>query len=291
MKKAFNRNIFFLIFVFIELALWHKPVIHLALLSLNNQLYSHFLGIPVVSLFFFTVNRKTIFRKAGYSPRMGVALLASGLLLYILGISAIVELNPNDHLSLMMASMLMWLYGSFVFCYGARVFRKAMFPLLFLMFMIPIPTFILEPLIHLLLIGTSHVTHGIFVILDVPFFRNGFVFELRDVAIEIAKACSGIRSTLGLFIVTTIAGYLFLQTGWKKVALVLVVFPITVVKNAIRISVLTMLAIHVDMSFLTGSFLHSSGGFIFYILALLLMTPILWYLRKSERQKLALEGI
>jgi exosortase len=245
----------------------HKPLIQLARLSLNNQLYSYFLGIPIVSLYFFVVNRKTILKEQSYSKHNGLALLAAGILPYVFAISKIVELNQNDHLSMMMASALLWLYGAFIICYGTLAFRRAIFPLIFLMFMIPIPTFILDPLIQLLLAGSANATHGIFSILGVPFVRDGFVFELPGVAIEIAEQCSGIRSTLGLFITSVIAGYLFLRTGWKRIILVLVVFPIPMLKNAIRISVITMLAVYVDMSFLTDGFLHKSGGFLFFILA------------------------
>jgi len=283
MKKAFNRNSLFLLFVLIGIAFLHKPVIQLARLSLNNALYSYFLGIPVVSLYFFVTKRNAIFKDLNYSIRIGAILSAAGSLIYVFGISEIVEFNRNDLLSLMMTAALLWLYGAFIVCYGSFAFRRAIFPLLFLIFMIPIPTFILDPLIQVLLIGSANATHLIFFILDVPFIRDGFVFELPGVAIEIAEQCSGIRSTLGLFIASVVAGYLFLPVGWKRIVLVLAVFPITMFKNALRISVISLLAVHVDMSFLTDSFLHKSGGFIFYILALGLMVPVLWFLRKNEK--------
>jgi exosortase/archaeosortase family protein len=103
-------------------------------------------------------------------------------------------------------------------------------------------------------------------------------------SIEVAKECSGIRSSLGLFITAILGGYLFLRTGWKNVILALFVFPITVFKNGIRIVTLSALAIHVDEKFITQSFLHRSGGFLFYIPALLLLGIVLWRLRKSEQR-------
>jgi exosortase len=283
MKIAFNRNSLFLLLILIGIAFLHKPVIQLAKLSLTNNLYSYFLGIPVVSLYFFVTKRKSIFKDPNYSIQIGAVLLAVGSLVYIFGISKVVELNQNDHLCLMITAALLWLYGAFIACYGSGAFRRAIFPLLFFIFMIPIPTFILDPLIQVLVIGSAHATHLIFFILDVPFIRDGFVFELPGVAIEIAEQCSGIRSTLGLFIASVVAGYLFLPVGWKRIVLVVAVFPITMVKNAIRISVISLLAVHVDMSFLTDSFLHKSGGFIFYILALGLMLPVLLLLRRTRR--------
>jgi exosortase/archaeosortase family protein len=105
---------------------------------------------------------------------------------------------------------------------------------------------------------------------------------LLGMSIQVAKECSGICSSLGLFITGILAGHLFLRTGWKKFVLVLCVFPITVLKNGIRIVTLSSLAIYVDEKFITQSFLHKSGGFIFYIPALFLLGLILWWLRKSE---------
>jgi len=64
----------------------------------------------------------------------------------------------------------------------------------------------------------------------------------------------------------------------------LLVFPITVFKNGIRIITLSSLAIYVDERFITQGFLHRSGGFIFFIPALLLLGTVIWYFRKSEKK-------
>ena len=104
-------------------------------------------------------------------------------------------------------------------------------------------------------------------------------------SIEVAKQCSGIRSSLGLFITAVLAGHLFLKTFQKKVVLALLVFPITVLKNGFRIVTLSSLAVYVDEKFLTQSFLHHSGGFLFYIPALLLLGIVVWWLRKLEHGK------
>ena len=110
------------------------------------------------------------------------------------------------------------------------------------------------------------------------------VFELPGIAIEVAKECSGIRSSLALIITSLIAGYMFLQTGWKRIVLVLAIFPLMLIKNAIRITTISLLAVYVDKSFLTGSFLHSSGGIFFFLIALALLAPFLLYLKKTEKK-------
>jgi exosortase/archaeosortase family protein len=88
---------------------------------------------------------------------------------------------------------------------------------------------------------------------------------------------------LALFITALLAGHLFLRTWWKKIILVICVFPITMLKNGIRITSLTLLGTYYDPRILQSS-LHREGGIPFFIVALLLMAPILYFLRKSEKK-------
>jgi len=101
----------------------------------------------------------------------------------------------------------------------------------------------------------------------------------------VAEQCSGIRSSLSLFIVSIVTGYLFLQTVSRRVILAIAVFPISVVKNALRIMTMTLLANQVDPRFLTSHWIHTSGGIPFFALALALFIPLVWMLRKSEARR------
>ena len=67
-------------------------------LSFHNQLYSHFLLIPVVSIFLLIMNRKRIFAEIGYSPAVGLSVIAAGLVSYAAGILWNRELSQNDFL-------------------------------------------------------------------------------------------------------------------------------------------------------------------------------------------------
>jgi exosortase len=284
MKTCNIRNLYFLGSIILVLVIFYFPLKQLTALSFQSELYSHFLLIPVVSLFFLWVNRKNIFDDVSFSLKTGVLIVLAGILIFGIGKSDYLKLNQNDYLSLMMFAMLTCIIGVFLLFFGSRSFRKALFPLLFLAFIIPIPTLILDPLIRMLQVGSAHFTYVIFKIIGLPVFRDGMVFELPGIAIEVAKECSGIRSSLALIITSVIAGYIFLQTGWKRIVLVLTIFPITIIKNAIRITTLSLLAVYVDKSFLTGGFLHKSGGILFFILALAILAPVLLFLKKTEKK-------
>ena len=278
------RHLYFLIYVLLLLVLYFVPLKALAGLSLDDELYSHFLLIPVVSLYFLFTERKAIFAKTGYSLWVGLPVAAAGILFYWLARSSPGGLNQNDYLALMMFSFFLCINGGFIGIYGRQAYRKALFPVLFLIFMVPIPTMILDALIKILLIGSADTSYVIFKVLGVPVYRDGFVFELPGLAVEVARQCSGIRSTIGMFITSVIAGYMFLKTGWARGLLILAIFPITIFKNSIRICVISILAAYVDKSWVTDSWLHSSGGIVFFVLGLIILGIVLLIIQKMEKK-------
>lgn len=230
------------------------------------------------------LRRKAIFSDINYSYTAGIVLIIIGSILYLTGKTQGIKLERNDYLSLMTFSSLIFWMGGFVLFYGIRAFRIGAFPLLFLIFLVPIPDFIMEKIIFLLQIGSTEATYVFLKLTGVPFLREGVVFHLPGISIEVAKECSGIRSSIALFIMGVILSNMFLQTGWRRIVLILSVFPLAIIKNGIRIVTLTLLALYIDESFITNSKLHSEGGIIFFLIALSLLAPILWLLRKSEKR-------
>ena len=133
-------------------------------------------------------------------------------------------------------------------------------------------------------VGSTEFTNLLFMATGVPFLREGFVFHLPGMSVEVAKQCSGIRSSLALLITAILAGHMFLNTWWKKVILAVLIIPITMFKNGIRILILTLMGTYWDPRWLTESSLHRDGGIVFFILALVLMAPILYWLRKGKSE-------
>lgn len=278
------RHLYFIAYILLLLVLYFVPDRDLAGLSLNTGLYSHFMLVPVVSIYFFVLKRKTIFTETGYSFGLGLPVMTAGFILYWFGKGSSLGLNQNDYLSLITFALLLCLLGGFIGFYGRKAFRQALFPLLFLIFVVPIPTVILHPLVDLLLIGSADTSYAIFNVLGVPVYRDGFIFELPGFAVEIARQCSGIRSTLGMFITSIIAGYMLLRTGWGRIALIISIFPITIFKNSIRICTISILAAYVDKSWVTDSWLHSSGGIVFFVLGLIILGGVLLIIQKMEKK-------
>ncbi len=279
-----RRHSYFLFFCAAWLALFYGSLRELVLLALRSELYSHTLLIPLVSGYLMYDRRKEIFADTGRSYGIGGPVAAAGILLYFAGRNLGTALSRNDHISLMVFSSVLSLAGGFILFYGKRAFRSAAFPFFFLAFMIPVPAVIMDKIILFLQSGSTDATYAAFKLLGIPVARDGFVFTLPGISIEVAKECSGIRSSIALFIMGILASALFLDSPWKRAVLVLTIVPLAVIKNTIRIVTLSLLGLYVDEAFVGGSDLHRNGGFVFFLTTVALFMLILWVLRKSERK-------
>ena len=125
--------------------------------------------------------------------------------------------------------------------------------------MIPIAAIIREEIIVFLQFGSTEFANLLFWISKAPYYREGFFFQLPGISAEVVPQCSGIRSGLVLFITALLAGYLFLNSSWRRIILVICVFPITMLKNGIRITTLTLLGTYVDPRILQSSQIIDCG--------------------------------
>jgi exosortase len=282
-KQFIKRSLLLLVFTTLVILFFYGPLVELFKLSFHDGLHTYIPLVLLASAFLVYLNRKNIFTDNKYSFYAGILLISLGVLLHMFGEKNTSHLNNSDYLSVMTFAALICWAGGFVTFFGTNAFRKASFPLLFLIFMVPVPTALLEVVISLLQRGSTEATYGILKLTGVPLYREKFTFYLPDISIEVARGCSGIRASISLFITTILAGHLFLDKTWSKILLVISTYPITIVKNGLRIATLSLFANYVDPRVLTG-WLHSCGGIPFFVLALGLLALILWGLRKIEKR-------
>jgi exosortase len=279
MMKA--RHAYFLVFILVSILASWKTFSSLIVFSLHHEFSSHVILIPFISAYLLYTERNRIFRSIQTSFLVGGTLVLAALGVYWLAFRYTAFQDPVSYLpGTTLALVVMWIGGFFI-CYGSKDGRAAAFPLLFLLLMIPLPESILQQTISLLQKGSTDLSFLLFKAVGVPVFRQGFILSLPSVRIEVAQECSGIRSSIALFITCLLAARLFLRTSWKMALFVLLALPLAIVKNAIRIVTLTLLSIYVDPGFLKGS-LHHDGGFVFFLLTLAILSPVLLLLQKSE---------
>ena len=240
---------------------------------------SHVILVPFVSIALIYANRTSIFPSATTTLGLGLPIVAAGIALSLLGHVAVVD--ATRALSVSVAGLVLSWIGGYVLFYGAAAGWAALFPLAFLVFMIPPPDAVIDAATQLLKTGSTETVARLFTLTGTLYHRQDYVFSLPGVTIEVADECSGIRSSIALLLTSLIAGHSQLKSPWAKVVLAFAVLPIALLKNAVRIVALTLLAMHVDPSFLTGQ-LHHEGGVVFFLLALGLMVPLFLALQRLE---------
>lgn len=276
------RSAWFVVLVGVSLLVFHSPLAFLVGLAWSDERYTYVLAVPLIAAILFWWKHEEIFRTTQYAPKAAAPFLAPALLLWIgsafTGTSAGSSFGP----SLRILSMVLVWGGAFAVCYGLRALRAAVFPWMYLALITPLPPDLMEWATVALQRGSADVSYWIFKLIRVPFLRDGFRFSLPGVNIEIAEECSGIRSSLSLFLTGILISQFALRSHWGKVALILAVLPIVILKNAVRIVTISMLGVYVDRGFLYGN-LHHHGGLAFGLLGLGLIFGVLLLLQKAER--------
>ena len=157
-----------------------------------------------------------------------------------------------------------------VFFWGWQMLRTVLFPLAFLSFMVPIPAIIFNQLTFPLQIFASKVAAWALPLLGVPVLREGNVINLPAMSLEVADACSGIRSLLSLASLAMMYGYLLEKSNLVRVLLAFASVPIAVAANGFRIVGTGLLVQYWDPDKAEG-FFHEFQGWLVFVSSLLML--------------------
>lgn len=260
--------------------LYIRALIALIKLCLHADSYSHILLIPFIAAYLVYAERNRIFRNVRFAVTPGAATILSGLV-FTFSVNPHFYSNGSQNVSGTILGFVLVAIGCFVACYGLRAARSSVFPLSFLFLMVPLPDAILHRIVTSLQRGSVWATVVIFKMAGVPVLQRGVVLSVPGVTIEVAQECSSIRSSMALLVTCILASRFYLRSFWKQAFFVVLSLPLSIIKNGIRIATLTLLSIYVNPGFLHGD-LHRDGGFVFFLIALALLWPILVLLRRSE---------
>ncbi|MEO6002477.1 MAG: VPDSG-CTERM-specific exosortase XrtC [Opitutus sp.] len=261
------------------------PLRHLVQFAFQTDLYSHIILIPFVSIYLAWLIRNDLPKTSERSR--AVAITAGLLAATILGSywsfkRSGIELPDVDTLAFQTSAFVLTLISVFAFMLGREKTRALAFPLAFLLLMVPFPT-VVQNGIETFFQHTSAATAAFFFkVSGTTFFRQNTFFQLPGINLEVAPECSGIRSSLALFITSLVAGQLFLRRTWKRVLLTCLVIPLGIVRNGLRIFVIGELCVHVGPEMIDSP-IHRRGGPVFFALSLLPFLLVLYSLAKSDR--------
>jgi exosortase C (VPDSG-CTERM-specific) len=256
-----------------------KPLYGLIGFALHSDLFSHVLLIPLISGYLVWINRQSLPAPSKAHRRYAIIPALAGLASLLLWLGAVH--STQDYLAWAALSFLVFFVAACCFCLGPDTLRAVAFPLSFLIFAIPFPVVLVDWIEAFLQHSSALAADFLFSITGMSFLRNGLLFQLPGIRLEVAPECSGIHSTLVLFITSLVAGQLFLRKFSNRALLVAAVIPLGIVRNAFRIWTIGELCVHVSPDMIDSA-IHRRGGPLFFAISLVPLFLLLYYQRRSE---------
>jgi exosortase len=218
--------------------------------------YHHGFLVPLFSAYLIWEDRRR-FKGLPLAPSVpGAALLGLGLALFVVG-------RLGAELFLQRASVVVVLAGLALLVLGRGFLKVLAFPIAFLFFMVPIPAVIRNVIAFPLQLFAAQTATFCLSGAGIPVLREGNVIVLAQTTLEVADACSGIRSLQALLALGAVYGYLSQRAAWKRWILFLAAIPIAILVNALRVSGTGLLA-HFFGPGVADGFYHSLAGYLMF---------------------------
>jgi exosortase len=245
--------------------LWlYAPVLYRLIAQwVHDPNYSHGFFVPAFSLYVVWQERDRLRRLPRRPSWYGLLILAIAVVVLTAG-------TLGAELFLSRTSFLIAISGLVVLFFGWSFLRAILFPWLFLLLMIPIPNIIFNQITFPLQLLASKAAAFVLPLLGVPVLREGNVIQLPVMTLEVAEACSGIRSLMSLATLSIIYGYLLETRISTRVILAIAAIPIAVIANGLRIIGTGLLVQYWDPEKAEG-FFHAFSGWLIFVVSLLLL--------------------
>lgn len=247
---------------------------------LNNDDYSYGLMIPPLAAYLLW-EKRTAINQAGLR---GSWLVLPVLLLCIV-ISLYGILGSSGNISMPLIPVLIILFVAF--CFGLELTKTVVFPLGFLIFMVPVPA-VLERTLGMFLKSISTTLGGAIIsLLNIPVYVSGNIIDLGVTQLQVVDACNGLRYLFPLIALGVLYAYFFEQAAWKRIVCIIATLPIALLLNAFRIGLTGILASRFGPSVAEGFFHDFTGWVLFmvsFVLLYLLGRMLAFFPPKKERK-------
>lgn len=239
----------------------------------ENDAQIHGPIVLAVSLYLLWQSRENLLYPANPKPmpKLGWGLLVLGLLLYVIG-------QSQSILMFAVGSQIPILLGILLISQGMRAVRIAWFPILFLVFMVPLPGFLVDAATNPLKQHVSSLAEQILYALHYPVARSGVVITIGPYQLLVADACSGLHSIFSLSAMGFLYLYLMRHDSLiRNLVLITAILPIAFLSNVVRVVVLALITYYLGDEAGQG-FLHGFAGILLFIVAVLSLFFIDWIL-------------
>jgi exosortase len=222
--------------------------------------FSHGFLIPFFVLFLLWDKRKTLQRTPIKPSWAGLGLVLFGLFMLLTGVFG-ADLFLSRFSFVLLTAGLIWTL------WGKAMLHETKFMLFVLMLAIPLPTLVLNQITFPLQLVASKLASALLPMAGVPVLRDGNVIQLPAMELEVAEACSGIRSLMSLFTIAVIYGYFLERSTLRRVVLALASVPIAVAANVVRIFGTGLCVQYWNPDKAVG-FFHEFSGWLMFLVSL-----------------------
>ena len=232
----------------------------------NDGNYSHgFLIVPLAG--YFAWERRDRLSRAARQPSiLGFIVVAGSLAVLVVGIL-------GSELFLTRISLLGAIGGSLLFLFGWQVIRILAFPLAILLLMVPLPAIIFNQITFPLQLWASEFGEFVLNTSRIPVLREGNVLILANTTLEVAEACSGIRSLISLLTLGIVFGYFTDPRPPVRTLIALSTIPIAIFANGVRVAGTGIAAHHFGSAAAEG-FFHEFSGWLLFLIAFALLALV-----------------
>jgi exosortase len=237
---------------------------------------SHAVLVPLVALYFLWEKRAEISRIPSQGSNAGLILLILCLLFYILSFIGGIAFFCR----LALVTSLIAIVWS---CMGTAILRSLAFPLGFLFFMIPVPDTLLGMVSFPLQLVATKISAELIGYCTIPIYREGNMLFFINTQLEVAEACSGIRSIMSLTMISAIFAYISPGVIWCRVVLVVAAIPIAFIANILRVTGTGILA-HFFGDRVARGFLHDFSGLAVFLFGLIILFALYEVLKKIGKK-------
>lgn len=251
---------------------------------INVEEYSHGFFIPLISIYFLWIRKGELtFNQQFRDSVIGLLIVGIGLLLFVLGGLATLK-------TIEQYAFIVTLTGMFTIAFGLPGLRIGAIPLLFLIFMVPFPAFILNNLSSKLQLISSWLGVEFIRACNIMVYLEGNVIDLGNYKLQVVDACSGLRYLFPLASLSFLCAYLFKGPFWQKTLVFLSSAPLTIFMNSFRVGVIGILVDNWGTDMAEG-FLHDFEGWIVFLLCMVLLFMEMWLFSRLSGKKVPMNEL
>lgn len=236
--------------------------------------YSHGFLIPFIAGWFVYRDWPRLRETRATPSNIGLLVIAAGVVQLIFAWLATEYFN-------MRLSLVVILAGSVLFFFGKETFSRLRLPLGYLVLMVPLPYIIYDAIAFPLKLFVTKVSVLALKIMNFAVWREGNIISFPNIVLEVADACSGMRSLMSLIAIAVTLAFLMLGKTWTRWVLVLSAIPFAVMTNAFRVIMTGVLSRYYGRAAAEG-FFHEFAGMAVFIMAMVLLGGAAIVLKKIE---------